>query len=80
MKDLCMKRGLYSDRTSPPAGLLPFDSLIPSEVGSAGRSATMTLLYRLKTHFTAYIGRVAFIITSNKHTIFLFLTSKNSLI
>ena len=51
MKVLCMKRGLYSDRTAPPAGLLPFDSLIPPEVGSAGRSATTTLLCRLKTHF-----------------------------
>ena len=34
----------------------------------------------LKTHFSAYMRRVAFIITSNKHTLSLFLTSKDSLI
>ena len=35
---------------------------------------------RLKTHFSAYMRRVAFIITSDKHTLCLFLTPKNSLI
>ena len=34
----------------------------------------------LKTHFTAYIGGVAFIIISNKHILSLFLTSKDSVI
>ena len=32
------------------------------------------------TFFSAYMRRVAFIITSNKHTLSLFLTSKDSLI
>ena len=33
-----------------------------------------------KDTFSAYMRRVAFIITSNKHTLSLFRTSKNSLI
>ena len=37
-------------------------------------------LLSLKTHFSAYMRRVTFIITSNKHTLSLFLTSKDSLI
>ena len=37
-------------------------------------------IFPLKTHFSAYMRRVAFIITSNKHALSLFLTSKDSLI
>ena len=33
----------------------------------------------LKTHFSAYMRRVAFIITSNEHTLSLFLSSKEFL-
>ena len=40
----------------------------------------VNLFTRLKTHFSAYMRRVAFIITSNKHTLSLPLTSKHSLI
>ena len=35
---------------------------------------------QLKTHFSAYMRRVAFIITFNKHTLSLLPTSKDSLI
>ena len=50
------------------------------QVKSIKVSSAAILLGTLETHFSAYMRMVAFIITSNKHTLSLFLTSKDSLI